>query len=176
MTHVVLVGMMGIGKTTVGRILAERLGVAFSDSDEVIESRTGRTVKQISGEEGEEAFRVHETQALLDALASPVPQVIAAAGGVVLRASNREVLRSADAHVVWLRADPGLLVDRAMSAAHRPLLDDDPAGTLQRMFREREHLYLEVADAVVDVNGRDVNQVVDAVVEAVTQLAEAAGP
>jgi shikimate kinase len=176
MTHVVLVGMMGTGKTTAGRILAERLGAAFSDSDELIESRTGRTVKQISGEEGEEAFRAHETQALLDALASPVPHVVAAAGGVVLRESNREALRSADAHVVWLRADPALLVDRALSAGHRPLLDDDPAGTLQRMFRERENLYLEVADAVVDVDGRDVNQVVDAVVEAITQLADVAEP
>jgi shikimate kinase len=167
MTHLVLVGMMGTGKTTAGRILAERLGRPFSDSDEIVESRTGRTVREIFRAEGEAAYRAHETRALLDALASTVPTVIAAAGGVVLAAANREALRSTDARVVWLKADPVLLVDRVMSAGHRPLLDDDPAGTLQGMFREREHLYREVADAVVDVEGRDVTQVVEAVIDAV---------
>lgn len=165
MTHLVLVGLMGTGKTTVGKILAKRLGEPFSDSDELIESRTGRTVRTIFREEGEAAFRAHETAALLEALASPVPTIIAAAGGVVLRDANRAALRSADARVVWLRADPELLVDRVTRAGHRPLLDDDPAGTLQRMSRDREHLYREVADAVVDVDGRDVGEVVEAVVE-----------
>jgi shikimate kinase len=159
--------MMGTGKTTVGKIVARRLGRPFSDSDDVIEARTGRTVKQISREEGVAAYRVHETQVLLDALASNVPAVIAAAGGVVLSAANRTALRAADATVVWLKADPLLLVERVTSAGHRPLLDDDPAGTLQRMFREREHLYRCVADAIVDVDGRDVARVVDAVLEAI---------
>ena len=167
MTHVVLVGMMGTGKTTVGKIIARRLGRPFSDSDDAIEARTGRTVKQISHEQGVAAYRVHETEVLLDALASNVPAVIAAAGGVVLSAANRTALRAADANVVWLKADPLLLVDRVTSAEHRPLLDDDPAGTLQRMFREREHLYRSVADAIVDIDGRDVTHVVDAVLEAI---------
>ena len=166
MSHVVLVGMMATGKTTAGRIVAQRLGRPFLDSDELIESRTGRTVRQIFRDEGEQAFRAEESRALLDALASPVPAVIAAAGGVVLSDANREALRSADAQVVWLLADPSLLVDRVMSAGHRPLLDDDPAGTLHRMFRDREHLYREVADAVVDVDGRDVSEVIDAVLAA----------
>jgi shikimate kinase len=86
---------------------------------------------------------------------------------VVLSAANRTALRAADATVVWLKADPLLLVDRVTSAGHRPLLDDDPAGTLQRMFREREYLYRYVADAIVDIDGRDVTQVVDAVLEAI---------
>jgi shikimate kinase len=167
MSHVVLVGMMGTGKTTAGRIVAQRLGRPFFDSDELIESRTGRTVRQIFRDEGEDAFRAEESRALHDALASPVPAVIAAAGGVVLSDSNRETLRSADAQVVWLLADPSLLVDRVTSAGHRPLLDDDPAGTLQRMFREREHLYREVADAVVDVGGLDVAGVVEAIIDAI---------
>ena len=66
---------------------------------------------------------------------------------------------------MWLKADPLLLVDRVRSAGHRPLLDDDPAGTLHRMFRDREHLYREVADAVVDVDGRDVGEVVDTILD-----------
>jgi shikimate kinase len=166
-THIVLVGMMGSGKTTVGRIVAERLGLPFSDSDELVEARTGRTVRQISYDEGVAAYRILETQALLDALATSAPSVIAAAGGVVLSPTNRATLRSSDATVVWLQADPVLLVDRVTSAGHRPLLEDDPAGTLQQMFREREHLYREVADLVVDIDGRDVPDVVDAVLEAV---------
>jgi shikimate kinase len=166
MKHLVLVGMMGAGKTTVGRVVAERLGRPFLDSDELIEARTGRTVKQISDDEGVPAYRLHETQVLLEALAAPVPGVIAAAGGVVLSQTNRDALRAADATVVWLKADPLLLVDRVRSGGHRPLLDDDPAGTLQQMFRERAHLYREVADVVIDVDDRDVGAVVDAVLGA----------
>ena len=85
---------MGTGKTTVGRIVAERLGRPFSDSDELVEARTGRTVRQISYDEGVPAYRVHETQVLLDALAASVPSVIAAAGGVVLSPTNRATLAS----------------------------------------------------------------------------------
>jgi shikimate kinase len=164
--HLVLVGLMGTGKTTVGREVAARLGRAFSDSDELIEARTGTTVREIFRAEGEPAFRVHEAAALLDALAADTPSVIAAAGGVVLSPENRAALRSGRAIVVWLRADPVLLVARAATGEHRPLLDDDPLGTLQRMAAVREQLYAEVADATVDVGSRSVVAVVDAVLAA----------
>jgi shikimate kinase len=166
MTHLVLVGMMGSGKSTVGRTVAARLGRPLYDSDEMIEARTGRTVREIFRDEGEEAFRTLETEVLVEALAAPEPSVIAAAGGAVLRAENRAALAAADARVVWLRADPAVLVERVRSGGHRPLLDDDPAATLRRMLTEREALYREVADAVVRVDDRTVGEVVD-VVEAV---------
>ncbi len=92
--HLVLVGLMGSGKTTVARIAAERLGRKIIDSDAVIERATGRTVRQIFADDGEDAFRSLETAALLDALADPVPAVIAAAGGVVLREQNRIALEA----------------------------------------------------------------------------------
>ncbi|HEY4611126.1 MAG TPA: shikimate kinase [Ilumatobacteraceae bacterium] len=161
--HLVLVGLMGSGKTTVARIAAERLGREVIDSDQVIERLTGRTVRQIFADDGEDAFRAFETAALLDALATPQPAVIAAAGGVVLREQNRTALKQANAKIVWLCASPDVLVTRAMSGGHRPLLDDDPAGTLQRMFEERESLYREVADAVVLVDNRTPGEVVEAV-------------
>ena len=82
--HLVLVGMMGTGKTTVGTVLAQRLGRPLIDSDAEVEARTGRTVREIFETDGEAAYRALETEALVDALASPVPAVIAAAGGVVL--------------------------------------------------------------------------------------------
>jgi shikimate kinase len=162
-THLVLVGMMGAGKSTVGRLVAERLGRPLIDSDAVIEARTGRTVREIFAEDGEEAFRSLETAALLEALASDEPAVIAAAGGVVLREENRTALRQAEARVVWLMADPELLLERVRSGMHRPLLDDDAEGTLQRMWAEREALYREVADAIVSVDQRSVSEVVEAV-------------
>jgi shikimate kinase len=162
-THLVLVGMMGAGKSTVGRIVAHRLDRPFLDSDAVIEERTGRTVREIFATAGEQAFRDLETAVLGEALASDEPSVIAAAGGVVLSPQNRSMLSEADARVVWLLADPELLLQRVRSGMHRPLLDDDPAATLQRMWDEREPLYREVADAIVSVDHRTVAEVVEAV-------------
>ena len=104
--HVVLVGLMGSGKTTTGRILARRLRRPLFDSDQLVEARTGRTVREIFEADGEDAYRTLETAALLDALAEPEPAVIAAAGGVVIREENRRALRDAGALVVWLQGRP----------------------------------------------------------------------
>jgi shikimate kinase len=169
-THLVLVGLMGAGKTTIGRRLATRLGRELVDSDALIEAQTGRTVRDIFRDEGEDAFRTLETAALRDALGATRPLVIAAAGGVVLRGENRAALNAADAVVVWLRADPALLLERVRSGAHRPLLDDDPAGTLQRMSVDREPLYRDVADAIVDVGIGPIDETVDAVLAAVDRV------
>lgn len=163
MTHLVLVGLMGVGKSTVGRRVAAALHRPFLDSDEIVEAATGRTVREIWLTDGEAAFRVFETAALVDTLASAVPSVIAAAGGVVLADANRHALRASEALVIWLRADPAVLAERSTRGDHRPLLDGDPASTLQIMATERAELYEDVADVVVDVGARSVDQVVDAV-------------
>ena len=161
--HLVLVGMMGVGKTTVARVVADRLGRKVVDSDVVIESRHGRTVREMFAADGEAAFRVLESEVLLEALATAEPLVIAGAGGVVLSAVNRKALKTSGARVVWLCADPATLAQRVRGGAHRPLLDEDSAGTLQRMFHDREALYREVADAIVLVDNRSVSDVVEAV-------------
>src|SRR3954469_21600548 len=101
--------MMGSGKTTLGQALAARLGRPFLDSDEQVEAATGRTVREIFEVDGEAAYRVLESKVLCEALASGPPAVIAAAGGTVLSADNRAAMR-ASAEVVWLRADPAVLV------------------------------------------------------------------
>jgi shikimate kinase len=158
--HVVLVGMMGAGKSSVGRRVAARLVWPFSDSDAVVELRYGRTVAAIWRDDGEEAFRVMETDALREALEDPTPSVIAAAGGTVLDAKNRKAMQEADAVVIWLRADPDTLAGRVRHGDHRPLLDDDAATTLRRLNDERVELYTEVADAVIDVDDLDLDEAV----------------
>lgn len=160
--HLVLVGMMASGKTSVGRRVATRLGREFLDSDEQVESRTGRTVREIFESDGEPVFRALETEALAAALDRPEPAVVAAAGGVVLSAENRRLLQQAGL-VVWLHADPAILAGRVGGSDHRPLLADDPAGVLARMERERSALYREVADHVVDVGQRTADEAAEAV-------------
>jgi shikimate kinase len=162
-THLVLVGMMGVGKSTVGRIVAAELGRPLFDSDEMIEARTGRTVREIWSTDGEAAFRALETDTMIEALAESEPSVIAAAGGVVLSEVNRAALRDADAHVVWLLADVEVLAERVRNGTHRPLLDDDPETVVRALYEVRAPLYQEVADAVVSVDHRSPQDVAKAV-------------
>ena len=161
--HIVLVGMMGVGKSTVGRVLAAQLDRPLYDSDEMVEEMNGRSVREIWVTDGEPAFRELETEALVAALAASEPSVIAAAGGIVVRPENRRVLADASAHVVWLLADEATLLERVRNGAHRPALDGDPETVLKRMFAERAALYQEVADAIVSVDRRSVNDVAKAV-------------
>lgn len=156
--------MMGVGKTTVGKALADHLGWSYFDSDEQVQQATGKTVAEIWRDEGEEAFREQESQVLQEALAEPGPSVIAVAGGAVLDPGNRRQIRSCGT-VVWLRADPSVLVDRVASGSHRPLLVGDAEGSLRRLYEEREPIYAALADVVVDVDAVGADEAVEQVVE-----------
>ncbi len=147
---VVLVGLMGSGKSTVGRRLASRLDRPFVDADDELVRRSGRTIREWFATEGEPGFRAAEAELLSDLLAAPGPAVIAAGGGAVVTAATRDLLRER-ALVVWLRADVAFLASRLARRAHRPLLDDDPVTVLTRLEAERAPLYQDVADVVVDV-------------------------
>lgn len=159
--HIVLVGLSGSGKSTLAPLLLSRTGRSVAiDLDRVVEETTGRSVQEIFDEQGETEFRRLESQALSDALAGP-PAVIAAGGGVVLELENRRMLRGG-ATVVWLRASPGHLRERLEDTSEaRPLLDGDAEFALHRMATEREALYSEVADIVVDVEGTDPRTLAD---------------
>jgi shikimate kinase len=154
---------MGAGKSTVARLLGDRLGRRVIDTDQAIEQTAGRTVREIFRDDGEPTFRTLETEALLAALATPEPCVVAAGGGMVLREENRRAMRDSGARVVWLAADPAVLLERVKAGTHRPALDGDPAGTLRQMHESREALYREVADLIVSVDGRSVGDVVEAI-------------
>jgi shikimate kinase len=153
--HILLIGMMGAGKSTVGRILARRFGCVFRDSDEEITAKTGRTVAEIFASRGEAAFRAEEKAVLARALTSPVPAVIAVAGGAVFDPDSRRRIRQSG-HVVWLRASPNVLAVRVAPLGvvfdHRPLLAHDPRGTLKRLEAMRRPVYTSLADAIVDVD------------------------
>jgi shikimate kinase len=144
---------MGSGKTTVGRRVAKLLARDFVDADEALEEATGRSIAEIFGEDGEDAFRALELQVLHDLLARPAPTVIAAGGGVVVREEARDRLRGRDVTVVWLDATPAFLASRIETKAHRPLLAgaEPPRAVLERLDAARRPLYAEVADIVVDV-------------------------
>jgi shikimate kinase len=147
--HVVLVGLMGVGKSTVGRRLAKELDRPFADLDEQVELAEGRTIPTLFRTGGEPAFRAAEAAALADLVARPSPLVIAAGGGVVTGEGNRRLL--AETFVVWLRASAGFLAGRT-DPTHRPLLaGGDAEGSLTRLLGEREDLYESVADVSVDV-------------------------
>jgi shikimate kinase len=170
---VTLVGMMGAGKTTVGRALADRLGWEFVDSDRQVEDRAGRTVADIWRTDGEQGFRHLEREALQDALAATAerPTVIAAAGGTVLDPRNRELLRQ-HPPVVWLRARPETSAVRVGEGESRPLLADDPLGALQRLGEERRAFYEDVADVVVDVDDIAPADIVERIMAATQTQAE----
>jgi shikimate kinase len=175
---IVLVGMMATGKTSVARQIAKRLGRRMYDSDAMITARTGRTVAQLFEAGGEPAFRALETDVLDEALDADPPGVVAAAGGVVLSPANRDRLRAVSRSggvVVWLTADPAVLAARVHPGDHRPLLADDPAGTLARLSAERGPLYAEVADRTVDTGKVPFGRMVDEVLDAVRAVARGHG-
>ncbi|MGZ4735784.1 MAG: shikimate kinase [Acidimicrobiia bacterium] len=168
--HLVFVGLMGAGKTSVGRVCAERLGRPFVDTDELVESTTGMRVAEIFETQGEPAFRNLERVAVADACASPEPLVIACGGGAILDPDSRRSLREAGV-VVWLRAAPEVLSRRVGTEPNtiRPLLagagSTPAAATLERLAVLRADAYAAAADLVVDTDGQSIDEVANVVVD-----------
>lgn len=165
-TRVLLIGMMGAGKTTTGRLLAQRLHWPYLDSDEEIERQTGKTVPEIWKDQGEPAFRVEESRVLAQACSSDGPVVVSVAGGAVLDPANRDLIRRSGL-VVWLRADVATLAGRVGSGAGRPLLEEGAAAALDRLLKQRAPIYEKLADVTFDVDRLSPPQVVERIVEAV---------
>ncbi len=139
---VVLVGMMGTGKTTIGRRLAPRVGLPFFDSDAEIEKAAGMTVSELFEAHGEESFRDGEARVIKRLLEGP-PHVLATGGGAVTHPDTRALIKDHTISV-WLRADVETLARRATRRDTRPLLrTSDPAATLTRLAKEREPFYAE---------------------------------
>lgn len=151
--------MPGAGKTTVGRQLARRMQRSFIDADHEIEARTGVRIPLIFDIEGEAGFREREARVIAE-LAARTDLVVATGGGAVLRAENRAALRQGGT-VVYLHASPELLYERTRLDPNRPLLQvDDPRRKLEELFAQRDPLYREVADIVVNSLGGSIAQLV----------------
>ena len=167
--HIYLVGMMGAGKTTLGKALARRLERRFVDTDKLLVERTGAPVATIFEVEGEAGFRRREA-ALLQELAAESDCVVATGGGAILDPQNRRVMRDSGT-VVYLRAKVEHLWERTRHDASRPLLaNDDPKGTLARLLAERDPLYREAAHVIVDTGSQSAATILQRVLSAL-QLA-----
>jgi shikimate kinase len=155
----ILVGMMGAGKTTVGRLLARRLKRPFYDSDQEIERRCGVRIPVIFDIEGEAGFRARETQVIAD-LCALRRIVLATGGGAVLAEENRRQF-SEHGTVIYLHARPGYLWQRVRHDRNRPLLaTPDPQKKLEILYEERDPLYREAADIVLDTGKQSVQNLV----------------
>jgi shikimate kinase len=159
--HVVVVGLMGAGKTSVGRELARRLAWPHVDSDASLAARLGETARDLVHEAGAEELHRIEADLLLEALATPGPSVISAAASTIEVDRCRVALAAPDIFVVWLRADPSILADRARRGRHRPELDPDLDALLRRQSQERGPLFESVADLTLDPGSATPTELVD---------------
>jgi shikimate kinase len=162
--RLLLVGMMAVGKTTVGQLSATKLEWSFLDSDAQLLAETGRTAQEIFDNDGDDTLRTLESGVLAEAIAHPVPVVIAVAGGVVLAEANRALLVRSGV-VVWLRASIATLSERVERGGSRPRLGTDPTQSLRDLYLTRHPLYASVAQFVIDVDDLPPEEVVARIFE-----------
>ncbi len=174
-SNIFLVGLMGSGKTTIGRALAKRLGLRFVDADHEIESRTGASIPLIFEIEGEASFRQREADVIRD-LTAQQGIVLATGGGAVLNADSRRYLHERGV-VVYLRASVASLVQRTSHDRNRPLLQTaDPKAKIEALARERGPLYQEVAHITVETGRPNVQSIVQTVIAQLEQHERSAAP
>ena len=171
---IVLVGLMGVGKTSIGRLLAKRLDLEFIDADDEIEQAAQCSIEQIFESHGEAEFRDGERRVIARLLTGPT-HVLATGGGAFMRKETRDAIRGRGISV-WLRADLDLLLRRGSRRKNRPLLrNENPRQTLEKLIKERYPVYAD-ADIVVDSGDRPPGTIVDNVIESIeTFLGAGAG-
>lgn len=166
LNNIVLVGPMGAGKSSVGKRLAQTLGMPFVDSDHEIESRLKVTIATIFDLEGEEGFRLRESSVLADLAMNPVRKILATGGGAVIRPENRTLLQD-NGTVIYLSSPVKQLVERTRHDTARPLLQQgNPEEVLARLLAIREPLYLATADVVIQTERKSITRVVQEILNA----------
>jgi shikimate kinase len=161
--NIVLIGFMGSGKSSVGRLVAARLGFQFVDTDQLIVQKTGAQITEIFREHGEEFFRDEESRAL-ESLQNQSGLVIATGGGIVVRESNVALLRNLGA-VVWLTANEEVIFDRVSRNSKRPLVQtENPRETIRSLLALRNPLYAAAAQFTVESGGLPHDKVAEAVI------------
>jgi len=166
---IVLIGMMGAGKSSVGRCLQQRTGLARLDTDEMVAAQFGIPIAQIFEKHGEEGFRIAETE-VLRKLAPVRPAVVVTGGGIVVRAENVDLLKQLGT-IVWVTADEATLFERASRRNDRPLLQqENPRAVFLDLLREREPLYRTAADLRVDTSKMTHDEVVEAILSKLEEV------
>lgn len=166
--NIILIGPMGAGKSTIGRILSQELRLSFIDVDREIEERAGANIPWIFDVEGEGGFRDREQQVLFD-LSQKQDQVIATGGGAVLRAENRSCIQS-QGFVVYLKTSIDQQLERTEKDKNRPLLQtEDPRKVLEDLIQQREPLYLQSADLTIETDKRHPRNVAIDIIKQLSQ-------
>lgn len=167
---IVLVGNMGAGKTTVAKVLAQRLGRTFIDSDIEIERVAGMPIPQIFSQRGEPHFRELEANVIASILRAPKPIVLAVGGGSLNNEITRSLIRKTST-VVWLRAPHDVLVQRVeQTRSTRPMLQDNPNQQLKDLAEQRDPIYADTADLSLDTHDKEPQQVAAVIAEQLQQL------
>ncbi len=162
--------MMGAGKSSVGRALARRTGLARLDTDEAVAAQFGLSIAEIFQKHGEEKFRDAETEVIRN-VAADRPMIVTTGGGIVLRPGNVELLKRLGT-IVWLNGDEATLFERAARRNTRPLLQNDQSRTVfSELLRKRVPLYQVAADFEIDTSDRDHDEVAEIIMHKIEQLA-----
>lgn len=163
--NIFLVGFMGAGKSTVGTILAQKLGYGYCDADKFIESRAGTTITQIFAEHGEQHFRDLESESM-ELLSAGAKQVIATGGGVIQRERNWDAMKSGGI-TIYLKAPIEVIWGRIKDSKDRPLLQvENPLDTARELLEKRTPLY-EKADLIVDTSNLSLEEVADEIIRTI---------
>lgn len=164
-SNIFLIGPMGAGKTTIGKHLARQLKMDFFDSDRAIEEHTGASIPLIFELEGETGFRKRES-AILDELSNKKNIILATGGGAILSKTNRERLKSRGT-VYYLNSNLKSLLERTYKDKNRPLLhgEESPINILTRLLKERDPLYRETADHIIDTSHNSIRGVIQAIID-----------
>lgn len=168
MRHIILIGFMGCGKSTVGYRLSYKLKKCLIDTDQLIEQRAGTTISNMFAEHGEAYFRKKETECIASLSKELGSRIVSLGGGTPMREENRSILQSLGV-VVYLKASSDTIYSRVKHDTRRPLLQcEDPKARIEELLAQRAPIYEQLADIIVEVDGKQIKQVVQEVAEAVT--------
>jgi shikimate kinase len=157
--RVILIGPMGSGKTTIGSLLAQRLGLNFRDTDHLIEEQEGKTVSQIFLDQGEDAFRVIEKRVLREELLTD-GTVLSLGGGAPISIDAQSALRAISSHIIFLDISLSTVAPRIGFNRDRPLLLNNPRGQWQTLMEARRPIYEAVADTIINVDDKSEEEIV----------------